>query len=70
MSERTYQLLQGLEDDEVVLMKIYHYQVMTTEQRHMRLAYLEREIAEYPCWGAALTAMDEEARGLRRLEKS
>lgn len=38
----------------------------TLEEAKERLAYLEREIAAYPCWGAALTAMDEEARGLRR----
>lgn len=36
------------------------------EEWEARLAYLERKIAAYPHWGAALTAMDEEARGLRR----
>ena len=39
---------------------------MTTDQQRMRLAWLEREIAEYPYWGAALTAMDEERSGLQR----
>lgn len=31
-----------------------------------RLRVLDARIAEYPFWGAALTAMDEERRGVRR----
>ena len=31
-----------------------------------RLAEVNRQIAEYPYWGAALTALSEEQRGLER----
>lgn len=30
-----------------------------------RIAQLDKEISEYPYWGAALTAMDEERRELK-----
>ena len=36
------------------------------EEAEARLAWLEKEIASYPHWGAALTAMDEERRSLKR----
>lgn len=39
---------------------------MTLKEMKARLAYLEKEIADYPYWGAALTAMDEERRGLKQ----
>lgn len=38
---------------------------MTLEEARKRLAELEKKIGEYPYWGAALGAMDEEARALR-----
>ncbi len=66
MGEPEYQILLGLEDGARVHMQLYHGQMLTTEQQRKRLAFLEREIANYPGWGAALTAMDEEARNLRR----
>lgn len=31
-----------------------------------RVKELDQRIADYPCWGAALTAMDEERRGLHK----
>lgn len=37
---------------------------MTTDERKARATELDRRIAEYPYWGAALSAMDEERRGL------
>jgi len=41
-------------------------ETMTIEQIEARIAYLDKEIAEYPYWGAALSAMDEERQGLLR----
>ena len=35
-------------------------------ERYKRFYWLEKEIAEYPVWGAALTAMNEERNSLRR----
>ena len=40
---------------------------MTQEEIKARIAELDKEIAEYPYWGAALAAMDEERRALRRM---
>jgi hypothetical protein len=37
---------------------------MTREQMLARVRELDAKIAAYPHWGAALTAMDEERRGL------
>ena len=37
---------------------------MTLQEAKARLRYLDRKIAEYPHWGAALTAMDEERKAL------
>lgn len=37
---------------------------MTREQMLARVRELDEQIAAYPHWGAALTAMDEERRGL------
>ena len=37
----------------------------TLKELKERLATLEREIDEYPSWGAWLTVADEERRGLK-----
>ena len=39
---------------------------MTRGELERRIAELESQIAAYPYWGAALSAMDEERRGLKR----
>lgn len=39
--------------------------VMTIEEIKKRIAELDKQIAEYPYWGAALTAMDEERSKLK-----
>lgn len=45
-------------------------QTMTQREKlQARLAEVEKRIAEYPCWGAALTALDEERRELKRAIK-
>lgn len=36
------------------------------EKMEIRLRIIEKQIAEYPYWGGALTALDEERRGLKR----
>ncbi len=61
-----YQILRGLEGDELVYLKVGHDQPLTLQQQRARLAWLDSEIAEYPFWGGALTAMDEESSRLRR----
>ncbi len=61
-----YQILRGLEGDELVYLKVGHDQPLTLQQQHARLAWLDSEIAEYPFWGGVLTGMDEEAGRLRR----
>ena len=39
---------------------------MTAAEIRARIKELDKQIAAYPYWGAALTAMDEERRGLRQ----
>ncbi len=39
---------------------------MSEDEIKERIACLDKEIAEYPYWGAALGAMDEERRELKR----
>ena len=39
---------------------------MSDERIKARIAKLEKDIMDYPCWGAAIAAMGEELRNLKR----